>query len=1473
MFLISSFILVLLSITLSFSFVQTALANAVTNRVNGTYGTSIEIDKLDLSSIRNVELRSVIIRDHHNDTLIYADNIITSLLNYRSLFKSDLKFGDISLREGKLKMTTYEGDSLNNLTLFVRKFDTGKEKKNTFKMQSSLIEVENVDFVLYNKNKRDSPIVSYVNISGEFHDFDILGSDVSSRIRNLSSLENHDVLITDFDTDFKYTNQQMDFLNTELRTKNSEIKADVVFKYEKKDLLDFVNKVEIDADFKEAHVVLADLQKLYGEFGRNDEIHFSGKAKGTINDFVIRDIKLRSDRNSSLRGTLYLKQVLNKEDFSLYGDIDEISSNYDHLVNLLPDLLGTKVPKALEKIGYFSSRGKIAVSRSDLDIQLKTISQMGMSDIDMALKDIDKGDKASYKGSVELIDFKLGKFVKDSLIGDFSLRGEVEGQGFSIDSINIRVKGNISKHQYKGYTYSNIDINGELRDKRFDGYLAVDDPNIQLTFKGLAELDDDYQFNFNADVDHADFKRLNLFTRDDMSILRGGIEMNLHGSNFDNIQGKISFTDASYTNENDAYYFKDFTITSEIDEKERLIEVNSTDIFNGYVKGNFRFNQIKKLARNSLGSLFVNYKKEKVVSGQYLDFNFNIHSKIVDVFFPEWQLLPNSVIRGTINADEDIFKLTIRSPGIEAFDFSVEDVSLQVDNQNPLYNTLLSVSEFDSKYYNLSDITLVNVMLKDTLFLRADLIGGKEKKERYNFSLYHTINEKGQLVAGIKRSELYFKGNSWLINPENNLQNKVVFDKKLTTFAFDNFNMIHDNQQIHLAGLINGPNDKNIDLRLKNVDLYDITPSIDSVKIDGRINGHLNLRNIQGKTLPFADITINYFSINDDYYGDLNIRGGADESIRNYAFGANLLNGGLQTFRAQGAIDFSSVDPTILASARFDKFRINSFSPLGKNVISKIRGFASGDVSFTGRLVNPYINGQIELDQAGLELPYLNVNYDFEGITTVDLYEHTFEFKPVQLVDTAKNTRGVITGTIEHKSFKQWMLDMRLTTDNLLVLNRNDYEGALYYGTGYMGGTTTLQGYTDNLVINVEGRTNPGTEFIVPLGNVSTINRSKLIHFESFEETEDGVTTIRPAFKKLKGLTLNFNLQVTRDAIAQIVIDRATGSVLRGSGDGDIRLNIDTNGKFEMYGDLVVDHGEYQFKNIVNKNFEVLKGGTIIWDGDPYNARIDITAVNYTKANPSVLLDGISSSRKIDVELYTYMSGNLTAPELDFDVKIPNADSMVASELKFKLRSEDDKLTQFFSLLATGSFASTDNNKTNFNSNAAITGTLAQKASQLLSNMLESDNENFEVGVTYDIGTDNRVQDVTTDDQLGVEVSGRIADKVMVSGKVGVPVGSNTNSNVIGEVEVKVPLNENETLQAKVYNRQNEVQFDVVEGEGYTQGVGISYRFDFNNGREFLEKLGLKKTAAEKKMTKEQLDSLKVDKKERKKEEKKENPE
>lgn len=1452
--------MVILSVLLSFSYVQTSLAKSITGRLNDAYGTNILIDKVDLSSLRNLELKNILIEDHHKDTLIYVHNLSTSVLNFRKVIKGNLLFADIEIENADFILKTYKGEEENNLNVFINKFNNGSENDDKgFRLTSSSVYLENVNFTLIDENKKDEPIVYYHNISGYFDGFKVYDDSVSASIHSLQTIENHNINVVDFETKFSYSSTKMVFENTQLKTKNSNFSADIVFNYKEGDFSNFTEKVNVEADFSNADIALVDLKKFYGEFGKNDIIHFKTGAQGTINNLNLKDFELTSNRNFVLIGDFSMKNLIQNKNFELKADIKRITTNYDHLTSLLPNILGNKLPPLIEKIGSFSSSGHVDVTKTSVYSKLNTQSDIGSFKTDLELENINNVDNATYKGLIDLEEFNLGTFIGDSLVGNLSMIGEIEGKGFRIDNINTGVNGLISKYQYKGYTYSNININGILKDKHFNGALSVDDPNIKLVFEGLADFSsENYEFDFNADVDYADFFELNLFTRDEKSILKGKIDINLNGSNLDNMVGEINFKNATYINQNANYYFKNFNISSTNKDSIREVRVNSSDIINGFIRGNFKYKELKKLSKNSIGSLFTHYQKEKVSDGQFLEFNFNIYNKIVEVFFPDVKLGANTIIRGEINSDNDKLKLSVKSPEIIAFENSIENIRLQVDNKNPLYHTILSVDKVNTKHYDVANVNLVNVTLNDTLFMRTDFIGGKEQKEKYNLSFYHTINEKNQLIFGFKKSEIEFKNNTWHINPKNNNQNKFVFDKDYKNFAIDNIDVTSEDQHVELAGLVFDNDNRNIDLKFENVNLFDVTPSVDSVAMDGKVNGVINLRTVNGKTLPLADLTVNYFSINDDFYGDLTFNARGDKTIKNYNYQAKMVNGDLISFYSKGKLDFAPKKPTISAEIVFDNFKISAFSPLGKTVLSKIRGYASGRTFVSGYVGNPKIDGEINLKEAGIALPYLNVNYNFLGETRVKLYDQTFDFLNISLQDDTMGTKGTLSGKISHRNFKNWNLDLALNTNNLLVLDTKDGEDVLYYGKGLLAGSTTLKGPTDDLVIDVQGKTNRGTEIIIPLNYLSTISDTKLIRFDKPKvvEKEDNEKE-EIVFDQLKGLTLNFDLEVTKDAIAQVVIDKVSGSLLRGSGDGNLELNIDTNGKFEIFGVLVVDNGEYKFKNIINKDFKMKKGGTIVWNGNPYDAELNIEAINITKANPSVLLDEVNSSRKIDVELITLITGTLSSANFDFDINIPNASSLVSSELEFKLNNEDDKLTQFVSLLATGNFINLERSNSDFGS-AALSGTIAQKASSMLTQILRSSNENIEVGVTYDVGKTNSVEDVITDDQLGISVSGRIADRVIVNGKVGVPVGSNTNSSVIGEVEVIVPLNEPETLSAKVYNRQNEIQFDVVEGEGYTQGVGVSYQFNFDNGDEFLTKLGFKKSQEVKEANKKERDSLRA---------------
>jgi len=76
----------------------------------------------------------------------------------------------------------------------------------------------------------------------------------------------------------------------------------------------------------------------------------------------------------------------------------------------------------------------------------------------------------------------------------------------------------------------------------------------------------------------------------------------------------------------------------------------------------------------------------------------------------------------------------------------------------------------------------------------------------------------------------------------------------------------------------------------------------------------------------------------------------------------------------------------------------------------------------------------------------------------------------------------------------------------------------------------------------------------------------------------------------------------------------------------------------------------------------------------------------------------------------------------------------------------------------------------------------------------------------------------------------------LINGKVGVPVGGVSESVVVGDVRIDFLLNEDGTLRATIFNKQNDIQF-IGEADGYTQGVGLSYSYDFDNFKQLLKKI------------------------------------
>lgn len=1436
--------LLLLIILLSLPVVQSKLGSYATKYINDNFGTNIVIKKIDLSWLGSVQLKGIEIRDHHKDTLIFVDNLKTSIQNAKKVVDNKVDLGEASLSGIHFYLRTYKGEKNDNLSIFIESFEDDKPRDSLsepFVLRSKRIGLDGLTFKLFDENKQDPLEFSAHNAGAQLHNFSIIGPDVSMNIKEMYFTENRGINVTDLSTQFTYTKTSMLFENTILQTdNNTRLDADIKLTYDRKDFADFNDKVHINAKFKKSDLAVKDLNKLYNELGGGDMMHFTGSIDGVLNNFSATNVNLHSKNGMRIIGDLGFVNALNtNRGFVFDADIKNVTANYFQLRNVLPNLLGKKLPTEFQRLGNFTMYGLVKVTPDQMEATLTVNSEIGTTVSDLQLTNIDNIDNATYIGEVELRGFDLGVFANDPLLGKISLKADVNGSGFDVDNVNTIIIGKVSSVEFNKYQYKDLSVNGQFQNKKFDGFLSAEDENFKIVFEGLADFSSVInKFNFEANIDNINLKETNLFTRDSIALLKGKVILDISGNTFDDIVGNATFENFVYTNQKQAYTFKKFYVSSTVKDSIKTIEINSEDIVKGKLEGKFLFEELSHVTQNALGSVYTNYKPFKVTPNQFLDFDFTIYNQIIDVFLPNISIGSNTVVKGKINSDKNLLRLTFSSPEIKIYENLIDNIVLRLDNKNPLYNTHLTAGKVDTKYYDIEKLNLLNRTQNDTLFFKSEFKGGKEFTESFNLDFYYTIDKEQKGVVGIQKSTLNYRGFDWVVNPKNNKENKVTFNIKENDFLISPFVLESGEQKINLKGEVKGANYKDLHANFTKVNVESFLPPIDSLQLNGKINGVVDFKQIENKITPKANVLVEDFKINGFEQGNLTLVVEGDNSYEKYNVNMSLANSRAKSISAKGSLDFSTQRPLIDLDVSLKEYQIDAFSPLGQEVLSRLRGKVSGDFTAKGVLRNPDFDGTLAIEGAGLAFPYLNVDFDLKGNTNIELEGQQFKLDNVILEDTKYKTQGKLSGYIAHQNFEMWFLDLDITTNNMLVLDTKESEEMPYYGTGFLNGRAEIIGLTSNLDIEVNGKTEPGTVFVIPLSDIKMIDNYKLIHFEKrAEEKEENERHI----EDIKGLDLRMRLDVTKDAVAQVVIDKVSGSELKGSGQGNLAIDINTRGKFNMYGDFKVDNGVYNFRYAgITKPFVVQKGGTISWNGSPYDAELDITAIYRTKANPAQILDNVNSSRKIPIDLYTKITGGLFNSKQEFDIKIPNANSTVSSELEFILNENDlnTKMQHFSFLLAFGTFYNGE--AIGSSATTGLTGTASEIASSILSNMLNSDDNKFQVGVGYTQGDRGNVNNLNTDDQVDVSVSTQLSDRVLVNGKVGVPVGNNTQTSVVGEVKVEVLLNEEGNFRGTVFNRQNDVQYSV-DDEGYTQGVGLSYQVNFDNLKELGEKLGIKK--------------------------------
>ena len=219
-------------------------------------------------------------------------------------------------------------------------------------------------------------------------------------------------------------------------------------------------------------------------------------------------------------------------------------------------------------------------------------------------------------------------------------------------------------------------------------------------------------------------------------------------------------------------------------------------------------------------------------------------------------------------------------------------------------------------------------------------------------------------------------------------------------------------------------------------------------------------------------------------------------------------------------------------------------------------------------------------------------------------------------------------------------------------------------------------------------------------------------------------------------------------------------------------------------------------------------------------------------ANPALLLDNPNFNKKIPTEVIIKLQGNLLKPDDPiFEINFTNASGVVKSEINYRLSDPQVSQLQAISLLSQGIFISEVSV-----SMQGITNNLYEKASDLFSNLLGTNKGKLILGLNYLQGDKSEYLDFDSEDRLGVTLSTQITDRILINGEIGVPVGGVEETLIVGDVQIDFILNEDGTLKAKVFNKENEFRY-IGDELGYTQGVGVSYEVDFETFRELIYKI------------------------------------
>lgn len=1292
------------------------------------------------------------------------------------------------------------------------------------------------------------------------------GPVVKADISRLVAQERSGLGVRALKTKFAMDSHQAELKDLFLQTNYSTIGQQVYIHYASLDQL--VETLQIDCNMSNNHLAIEDLLILQPDLRQQEilsknakeVIHFTLKAKGNTENLTLHQLTVAAASNTWVSVNGKVNHITDPKRLFMDLTIGRVQSGKADMVSLLPDSI---LPASIEIPDSILITGNYTGTLNDFKTKLKANTSFGQLTLDAVINNL-QNDSLSYGMALNTEDFKLGNLLKQSSVGKLSGSFNVDGSGKKVALMHAKVEADVQKIELSQYPYRNITLKGFLDTGFINMQGAVRDSNLHAEVIGKININKDHEsYDVQLDLKGVDFGALKL-TDDHIQMSAKG-EVQFKGNSSENLNGHLAVRNILLIKNTKEYRIDSLVFATLNEEKNTEATLNSSMLAASF-KGNIDLLSVVPAVEKQLDRYFDFIPGEENAKTEPQNFNFELQVNdspvLREVIFPKLTAYESIHITGGFNSDSSHLWVNVNLPELTYDDLTLQQFSLSINSDpgNLNYNTgweIFKTGDFAIQQTALSgdihkDTASINLTVKDT-----------EKMEKLVLHSLFSKHSDQYYRFRILKDGLTLQGNAWEVNPKNYIEfgEKHLFVNQMQ-WTYQNQSISAQSDSTHLG------------IRFKQFNLHTLAQVAeqDDSLVQGILDGDIRIKDLFDKAAFTSDLKLTNLAYKQSKVGNLDLQ--ADNLTADRYSMKAVLSGMNNKMTISGYYAAKENNP-LNFSVDIDSLRLSSVESFTAGQIADSRGVLKGNIKLTGSVKEPVMNGKIEFVNVGTRITYLNEYVTIED-ETLTLKPGGAYFNAFNIKDSQGNI-ATINGAVLLKSFTEPSFDLKITTNDFMVLNTTEVNNKLYYGRIYLDSKINVKGTPQLPVITADLKIEKGSHFsfAVPESQVSTDRGEGIVvfvkdsaYFDRIMLRQEGIASA----DKIKGISLKAKVAVDRGASFTLLVDPYSGDSLHVSGKADLVFSLDPSGNMGLSGRYVISEGSYKatLEGFVSKEFKIVRGSKIEWYGDVLDARVDVTARYDTRAKPTALMsigsgltpsESAAYSQPLPFYIFMMMKGDLLQPQISFRLDMPeNQKSAGGGAVYGKLSTinadEAELNKQVFSLLVFNSFMASSNGS----SGSDASDFARSSVSRLMSDQLNKLSAQYIKGVEVDVDLVSYNQnDVSTnqkqgntqlqvgvkktlfDDRLSVQVGGN----VMLEGQqqTSDPTTTNNAQNITGDVIIEYKFTENGRYKLKGF-RLNQLD-GVTNGVIIQTGVGVIYTRDYNRTKDLFETKKKKKRKKE----------------------------